>query len=127
MELAQICEDAVTYSVLHKGYKDHTSNLKTSISYSLFYNGELMSQNIGKLAKPDKSNNGQQGVVSAMEEYCAQPGVVKAQGYSLVIVAGMEYANYVEKKGYNVLYLTKSYTRKQITTLIRNIIDDLRA
>ncbi len=46
VELMQLGEDAITHAKENKGYKDHSSNLKNSISYALYKDGELVSQNM---------------------------------------------------------------------------------
>ncbi len=40
--LSELGERAVTYSKDNKGYKDHTANLKNTIDYALFLDGELV-------------------------------------------------------------------------------------
>ena len=125
MELRQVGEEAVTFSKENKGYHDHTSNLKNSISYALFKDGELIEQHIGKIPKPNEDANGQAQVADNLTRYAAQEGVVKPQGYTLIVVAGMNYGKYVEDKGYNVLYLTQNYLREELKKVINGIISDI--
>lgn len=40
--MAELGERAVTYSKDNKGYQDHTANLKNTIDYALFLDGELV-------------------------------------------------------------------------------------
>lgn len=122
MRLAQLAAEAVTYSKEHKGYKDRSSNLKNSISFALFYDGELIKMHIGKLEKPDMSEGGQAQVKSNLEAYANQPDVVRPKGYTLIIVAGMNYGAHVEHKGYNVLYLTRHYLRKEMKKILDGIV-----
>ena len=125
MELRQVGEEAVTFSKENKGYHDQTSNLKNSISYALFKDGELIEQHIGKIPKPNEDANGQAQVADNLTRYAAQEGVVKPQGYTLIVVAGMNYGKYVEDKGYNVLYLTQNYLREELKKVIKGIISDI--
>ena len=62
---------------------------------------------------------------NALEEYARKQGAVTTSGYSLIIVAGMSYAKYVEDKGYNVLYLTKNFLHEEIRKLFESIKEDL--
>ena len=62
---------------------------------------------------------------NALEEYAQKPGVVVPKGYSLIIVAGMSYGKYVEDKGYNVLYLTKSFLHEEMKKIFENIKEDI--
>ena len=66
-----------------------------------------------------------QGVASNLERYCAEAGVVRPKGYSLVVVAGMEYGVYVEHKGYNVLYLTKYYLRDEMKKILEETLEEI--
>lgn len=125
MELRQVGEEAVTFSKENKGYHDRTANLKNSISYALFKDGELVEQHIGKIPKPSEDANGQAQVADNLTRYAAQEGVVKPHGYTLIVVAGMNYGKYVEDKGYNVLYLTQNYLREELKKVVNGIISDI--
>lgn len=139
MELRQVGEDAVTFSKENKGYHDRTANLKNSISYALFKDGELMEQHIGgdiyNATYTDEHGNTKKNPLSHAEvkqdakdnlaRYAAQDGVVKPQGYTLIVVAGMNYGKHVEDKGYNVLYLTQNYLREELKKVIADIIAEL--
>lgn len=126
VELSQLAESAVTYSKDNKGYQDRTANLKNSISYALFLDGELVTSAVGKLPKPDKSERGQANVEETLNTYASQNGVVAPQGFSLVIVAGMNYGKYVEDKGYNVLHLTKYYLRSEMRKVFESVIERIK-
>lgn len=125
MELSQVGEEAVTFSKENKGYHDRTANLKNSISYALFKDGELLEQHIGNIPKPNEDAGGQAQVADNLARYATQEGVVKPQGYTLIVVAGMNYGKYVEDKGYNVLYLTQNYLREELKKVINGIINDI--
>ena len=125
MELSQVGEEAVIFSKENKGYHDRTANLKNSISYALFKDGELVEQHIGKIPKPKEDPIGQPQVADNLMRYAAQEGVVKPHGYTLIVVAGMNYGKYVEDKGYNVLYLTQNYLREELKKVINGIIKDI--
>lgn len=125
MGLSQVGEEAVTFSKENKGYHDRTANLKNSISYALFKDGELIEQHIGKIPKPKEDPIGQPQVADNLTRYAAQEGVVKPHGYTLIVVAGMNYGKYVEDKGYNVLYLTQNYLREELKKVINGIISDI--
>lgn len=122
----QVCEDAVTYSKEHKGYKDHTSNLKNSISFALFFDGQLIRMVEGKIPKPDEDPNGQEQVRKNLEGYCNQEGVVAPKGYSLVIAAGMDYGKYVEARGYNVVYMTKYFLVDEMHKAVKDALEVAR-
>lgn len=69
-------------------YKDVTKNLRNSIQYFVFYNGELV--------KAGDSEFSSTNMAIVRDQ-------VKPTGFQLIGIAGMNYASYVESKGYNVI------------------------
>lgn len=125
--LAQLAEEAVTYSKNNKGYKDRTANLKNSISFALYLDGQLVTSAVGKIPKAEEAKGGQEGVSAALGEYAQKEGVVAPKGYSLVIVAGMNYGKYVEDKGYNVLHLTKYFLRDEMKKIFEEVAEMIKS
>lgn len=136
--LAQLGEEAVTFSKDNKGYKDRTANLKNSISFALYHDGKQITKSIGEgynATYKDEHNKEQnnpytKGEVmqmrsNALEEYAQKQGVVATSGSSLIIVAGMSYGKYVEDKGYNVLYLTKHFLHNGIKDALKEALEAL--
>ena len=124
--LMQLAEEAVTYSKENKGYKDRTANLKNSISFALYLDGQLITSAVGKIPKAEEAEGGQEGVSAALNEYAQKEGVVAPKGYSLVIVAGMNYGKYVEDKGYNVLHLTKYFLRDEMKKIFEEVAEMIK-
>lgn len=127
MRLMQLAEEAVTYSKENKGYKDRTANLKNSISFALYLDGQLVNSVVGKIPKEEEAEGGQEGVSAALNEYAQKEGVVAPKGYSLVIVAGMNYGKYVEDKGYNVLHLTKYFLRDEMKKIFEEVAEMIKS
>lgn len=127
MRLMQLAEEAVTYSKENKGYKDRTANLKNSISFALYFDGQLITSAVGKIPKEEEAEGGQEGVSAALSEYAQKEGVVAPKGYSLVIVAGMNYGKYVEDKGYNVLHLTKYFLRDEMKKIFEEVAEMIKS
>lgn len=126
MELRQLGEDAVTHAKENKGYKDHTANLKNSISYALFKDGELLTQSIGNIPEPDATKEGQSQVEGNLTAYATKNGVIAAKGYTLIVVAGMNYGAAVESKGYNVLYLTGKWINDKMKEILQEVLEDAK-
>lgn len=126
MRLTYLAEDALNHAKEHKGYHDRTANLKNSISYALFKDGNIVDVFTGTIPEPKEVIGGQGSVSNALNDFCNGEGIVREQGFTLVIVAGMRYGVHVENKGYNVLYLTKDYIQKEIVNIaqetIRNVL-----
>jgi len=70
-------------------YKDVTTNLRNSIDYYIFHNGELVSG--GKTAQ------------NQTELKAIIQDIIKPKGFQLIGIAGQNYASHVESKGYNVI------------------------
>lgn len=68
-------------------YEDKTTNLRNSIGYYVFKDGEKMGGESGEALK-------------SLEDVLSR---VVPNGYQLIAIAGMNYASYVEAKGYNVI------------------------
>lgn len=81
-------------------YTDRTGNLRSSIGYILLKDGEIVKSNFASAGKGDESgNNG----VKTGKELAVEIGKNYSSGYVCVYVAGMEYAAYVESKGFDVV------------------------
>lgn len=126
MKMMQLAEEAVTHAKWNKGYRDRTGNLKNSISFALYYDGELVSMNVGQIPKPGESPEGQGQVESALESFAHEDGAVRPKGYSLIIVAGMRYGVNVEHKGYNVLHLTRYFLRDEMRKILEETIEEIK-
>lgn len=135
----ELGEKAVVFSKDNKGYMDRTANLKNSISFAVFHDGKQITKSIGEgynATYKDGHNKEQnnpytKGEVmqmrsSALDEYALRPGVVAPKGYTIIVVAGMEYGKYVEDKGYNVLYLTKNFLKDGIKDIFDTILEEIK-
>lgn len=97
--LRYVGEQAVTYARSipdpehgGKGFKDRTANLRSSIGYAVYYNGEQITGSYE--GTPEGTSQGQNLANKAAEG---------TRGFALVVTAGMYYAVYVESKGRDVL------------------------
>ncbi len=98
MILQRIGEEFVNKARVLVTYTDRTGNLRSSIGYSIYKDGELIDSNY-KIAK-----GGVKGEIqgeSYANEINSQENFPK--GYVLIGVAGMKYAKYVEAKHYDVI------------------------
>lgn len=69
-------------------YLDDTKNLRSSIQYFILHNGEIVKSSESEFTEQNKA------LIQAL---------VKPDGFQLIGIAGMNYASYVESKGYNVI------------------------
>jgi len=80
-----------------KIYENHTGNLESSTGFIITRDGKIVHKDF-KLADEgtDKSTGMQTGLNTALS-------VLRERGWGIIIVAGMEYASWVEGKGFEVL------------------------
>lgn len=90
-------ERVVKYAREHGSYTDRTGNLRNSIGYVVIQNRKVMAENFG-------NEGGHADAQRKARDYAMQvaSGLSGNKTY-LVWVAGMEYARYVEAKGFDVL------------------------
>lgn len=111
-------EIAINEAKNNGAYQDQTSNLRNSIGYVITVNGKVINENFSLSAQgtePSKENGlkiGRQLALSIARQ---------SRDISLVIVAGMKYAAYVESKGYNVLTSAEQRANQLVPELLRQL------
>ena len=97
-------EKAVAYARTLDTYTDRTGNLRSSIGYVIYKNGQLAAQSsfeqgYSNVQSGDISYNGGE-IGFALAQKVAQQ---ETAPFVLVVVAGMNYAAAVERRGYDVI------------------------
>lgn len=69
-------------------YEDQTTNLRNSIAYFIYHDGQKVKEN---------------QVGNAISNIQQIEDTIRPRGIQLIGIAGMNYASYVEAKGYNVI------------------------
>ena len=114
LSLHDLGEDLVKYAKDNHTYTDQTDNLTNSIGYAVVRNKEIVSH--GGLNQPGISG-----------ESALQAALKMAQStqstYSLIIVAGMNYAVYVEAKGYNVILPAELKAKKDFPAAMAKLME----
>ena len=87
-------ESLARYARDHHSYTDRTGNLTNSIGYAVVRGKEIVYYG--------GSNQPGAGSEEALKTAMKMAATLTSQ-YSLIVVAGMNYAAYVEAKGYNVI------------------------
>ena len=87
-------DDLARYAKDNHTYTDQTGNLTNSIGYAVVRQGKIV--DYGGEIQPGEG--AAEGLKVAMKMAATLPN-----SFSLIIVAGMNYAAYVESKGYNVI------------------------
>ncbi|MDI9863960.1 hypothetical protein QM480_06475 [Flectobacillus sp. DC10W] len=102
-------DKGINQAPVYGDYLDQTANLRNSIGYFISKDGVIINS-----FGDDKAAQVAQKVISEF-----------ANGFVLVVVAGMEYAAAVEAKGYNVISSSMLYAESQIPNIRKKIEDTL--
>jgi hypothetical protein len=94
-------------------YKDQTTNLRNSIQYFVFYNGELVHENT------DGKNTNVSGSAGFGKQEIED--IIENEGFQLIGLAGMNYASHVESKGYNVISYQADVCIIDLTLFLENL------
>ena len=78
-------------------YKDQTHRLRSSLGYVIYKDGQQVASNFQSTGGEKGDEGVQIGIRKAAEAAAGIPGIVA------VVVAGADYASYVEAKGFDVL------------------------
>jgi len=117
LKLHELGERLVTYAKDNHTYTDQTGNLTNSIGYAILRGKDMVSYSGTVNSEPT--------------EKMLQTAKKIADGdnstYTLIIVAGMNYAAYVEAKGYNVILPAKLKAKKDFPYEMGKIIKQVNS
>lgn len=120
--LQRLGEMCLVEARTNKGYMMQTGALLSSTGYEVFVDGVAIHSQFDA-ASGAESNAAETGIKSGQN--IAETIGKGTKGIALVVVAGMNYAAYVEAKGYNVLssaeHLAERELPRMLDTLITNI------
>lgn len=97
--LTRIGEKFVNDARTNGQYTDRTGNLRSSIGYILINEGNIIRKNFKTSGNGTDKANG----LKAAKEFTDKIKSEYSKGLVLIGVAGMEYALYVESKGFDVI------------------------
>ncbi len=104
--LVLVGEKCVTEAKNNGSYQDQTGNLRNSIGYVVLYNGVVQSQFV-------KNEHSKKLLEELIPKY--------SEGLVLIVVAGMNYATYVEAKNYNVLTSAELLAEQEVPKMLRQL------
>jgi len=108
-------ERAVRESRQNHRYKDQTGNLTSSVGYCVLEDGKVVSE-----SSFDVVNSGTQGSTEG-REFLHRLISEHSDGIVLILVAGMEYAAYVEAKNLNVLDSAEQLAERELPRLFKDL------
>lgn len=115
--LKRMGEAAVTEARENHRYRDQTGNLQSSIGYCIAEDGKIV---FGGADTFKVVKDGQEGTKEGMN-YLQSLVSEHSSGLVLIIVAGMNYAAYVEAKNLNVLDSAEQLVERELPELLRQL------
>lgn len=103
-----------------RGYKDRTANLRSSTGFVIVKDGKVI-RSSGFSSETHEGNTGEEGAKKGEALATEVASTVGNEGLCLILVAGMNYAVYVERMGLNVLDSAKLLAKVEA----KELIDDL--
>lgn len=100
-------EQCVNIAREQGSYQDRTGNLRASSGYVIVHNGEIVERSTFEIKESQK-----------LAEEVANRITSRI---ALIVVAGMNYAAYVEARGYNVLTSSEQFAEVQVPKLLKQL------
>lgn len=107
----------------NKGYMMQTGALLSSTGYEIFVDGVAIHSQFDT-ASGAESNAAETGIKSGQS--IAESIGKGTKGIALVVVAGMNYAAYVEAKGYNVLSSAEHLAERELPRMLEKLISSIK-
>ena len=121
--LQRLGEMCLVEARTNKGYMMQTGALLSSTGYEVFVDGVAIHSQFD-VASGAESNAAETGIKSG-QSIAETIGKV-TKGIALVVVAGMNYAAYVEAKGYNVLSSAEHLAERELPRMLEKLISNIK-
>ena len=121
--LQRLGEMCLVEARTNKGYMMQTAALLSSTGYEVFVDGVAIHSQFDA-ASGAESNAAETGIKSGQS--IAESIGKGTKGIALVVVAGMNYAAYVEAKGYNVLSSAEHLAERELPRMLEKLISNIK-
>lgn len=121
--LQRLGEMCLAEARTNKGYMMQTGALLSSTGYEVFVDGVAIHSQFDA-ASGAESNAAETGIKSGQS--IAETIGKGTKGIALVVVAGMNYAAYVEAKGYNVLSSAEHLAERELPRMLEKLISNIK-
>lgn len=121
--LQRLGEMCLVEARTNKGYMMQTGALLSSTGYEVFVDGVAIHSQFDA-ASGAESNAAEMGIKSGQS--IAESIGKGTKGIALVVVAGMNYAAYVEAKGYNVLSSAEHLAERELPRMLEKLISNIK-
>lgn len=123
VRLQRLGEMCLVEARTNKGYMMQTGALLSSTGYEVFVDGVAIHSQFDA-ASGAESNAAEMGIKSGQS--IAETIGKGTKGIALVVVAGMNYAAYVEAKGYNVLSSAEHLAERELPRMLEKLISNIK-
>ena len=120
--LCRIGEEVVTYAKQippERGFTDRTGNLRSSIGYVVCKDGQPINLAF------EAVKGGHEGVHTG-QRLAMEIARQHTEGYTLIVVAGMNYAVHVESKGRDVLTSAEKEAEKLLARELADLVTNVK-
>ncbi|MBQ9546757.1 MAG: hypothetical protein IJU90_05675 [Bacteroidales bacterium] len=114
LNLKYVGEQCIRDARLKGSYTDRTGNLRSSIGYVIAHRGNVLLESAFNTV-----NNGSDGTKGG-KNYAHQLAQQYSSGLVLIVVAGMNYASYVQRRGYNVTASAELIAEQLVNQMLPN-------
>lgn len=121
--LQRLGEMCLVEARTNKGYMMQTGALLSSTGYEVFVDGVAIHSQFDA-ASGAESNAAEMGIKSGQS--IVETIGKGTKGIALVVVAGMNYAAYVEAKGYNVLSSAEHLAERELPRMLEKLISNIK-
>lgn len=121
--LQRLGEMCLVEARTNKGYMMQTGALLSSTGYEVFVDGVAIHSQFDA-ASGAESNAAETGIKTGQS--IAESIGKGTKGIALVVVAGMNYAAYVEAKGYNVLSSAEHLAERELPRMLEKLISNIK-
>lgn len=114
--LSYVGEQCIREARISGKYTDQTGNLRSSIGYIILDNGRVIKKSSFTLVKDGKKG------VNKGKEFRDKLITENNRGIVLIVLAGMDYAKYVEAMGLNVLESSEITAKELVPQMLKQLL-----